>query len=259
MIDLANMSDVDIAEIALAENAIGHLSLDTARAICRSLDATLSNLFPNLRDIFESLSDSDDDEMRAALMAPDTANALLAAGLDPDDMRWYAVVKTKSGNEMKYLVTSPEKEYLVAALQRPAGKFLRFASDCRHVILRSDAISDVLLTNATSYAPFSSRESAFEVKVMWGNGNRPERIEVDPDRSAADVCERLLAGRGEDVPAFVNMTSDDGEIRFIATDAIDALEIPVGVFMPKIYLDQRPLNVAFMGDDISDLDTIGTA
>jgi transcriptional regulator with XRE-family HTH domain len=256
---LRKKAGLDMREIALAEKGIGHIRLDTARAICDSLNASLSSLFPDLRDVLDALPDATDDDLRAALMAPKTAEALLAGGLDPDDMRWFAVVKTQSGNEMKYLLSSPEMKYVVGVLHQPQTKFIRFSSDCRQIILKLDAIADFRLTTSTSYAPFSSRESAFEVKVFWSNGDRPERVEVATERSRSGGCEHIMTGRGEDVPAFVSLTMEDGDTRFIATDAIDAIEIPIGVVMPAIYLDATPFQTCSTDDDLSELDPIGTA
>jgi len=260
MADLADVAGVDVAEIALVENDLALLHLDTARAICEALDASLADVFPTLREVLDEMPNFDDEEFDTSSLSPDAAKAFLEAGLDPDASRWIASIKTKCGNEMKYPLSSPEMDYLVGALKAPPGKFIRFASDCRQIILRFDAIADVKLTDMSSCAPFSTRDSAFEITIFWANGSRPERVEVIPEADGEEGFQGALLGRGENVPAFVNMVTDEDETsRFISTDAIDAIEIPVGVVLPNIYKDTTPLRPYSSADDISKLVPVGTS
>lgn len=259
MADLANLANADIAEIALAENGIGHVRFDTAEMIAAALDASLSALFPDAEEILDALPDDEDPNYRDTLLTPENADTLLAAGLDPDILPWFAILKMKSGNEQKYLLTSFEKDQIVAALREPSGKFVRFVADCRHVAVKLDAVADVKLTNMTSYAPFSSHDSAFEVTVLWTNGARPERIEVHPDESKFGLASVVASDRKEEMPAFISLVTDEGDERFIATDAIDVIEIPVGVLMPNIYHDGKASQACSRTDDISELEPAGNA
>lgn len=259
MADLARLANVDVAEIAMAENGFGYVRFTTALSICEALEVTLSMLFPDAREVLDAIPDPEDDDFRDTLLLPDTAGKLLSSGLDPDIAPWFAVIRTRSGNERKYLVSSPEKDFLMSALDDATpGRFIRFESDCRNVLLRVDGIAEVKLTNRTSYASFSSHDSAFEITILWANGSRPERFEVIPGPELT-FLDQMTEGRGDHTPTFAGIPTEDGDMRFVATDAIDVIEVPIGVIMPEIYRDPRVQAPCSRDDDISSLDPIGTA
>jgi len=243
--EVADAVGVDVVEIALAEHGVGMVRFDLGISIARVLDVHPGELFPGVRDLIDEINALGEDEMREAMLEPTRAQALSGAGLDPDLMPWYAIVRLKSGNERRYYVTSSEAKRIRQALAGPRGDgFLCFLADCRHVLLRLDAVADVRFTNRASYAPFDSEESAYEVVMISGLSPRPERIEVAPDggvdgdgpRPFAELLDLAAAGTSA-APSFVTVGAEDGDERYVSVDLVEALEVPVGVVNPAIYDD----------------------
>jgi len=242
--EVADAVGVDVVEIALAELGVGLVRFDLGISIARVLDVHPGELFPGVRDLIDEINALGEDEMREAMLEPSRAEALSSAGLDPDLLPWYAIVRFKSGNERRYYVTSSEAGRIRQSLAGPrGGPFVRFLADCRHILLRLDAVADVRFTNRASYAAFDSEESAYEVVMVSGLNPRPERIEVTPDggddgdgpRPFAELLEVAAGDSG--APSFLMMGGDDGEDRYVSVDLVEALEVPVGVVNPSIYDD----------------------
>jgi len=242
--EVADAVGADLAEIALAEMGVGLIRFELGMSIARVLEAHPGELFPEARDLIEEINSLDEDEMREAMLEPGRAAAIASAGLDPDIMPWFAIVRLKSGNERRYFVSSSEAKRIKEALGKPRGaSFVNFLSDCRHILVRPDSVAEIRFTNSASYAPFSSDESAFEVVLVSGASPRPERLDVMPDggddgegaRPFADLLEAAATLRPEEMPAFVCLCTDEGEDRFVAVDMVEVIEIPVGVVIPSIY------------------------
>lgn len=242
--DVADAVGADLAEIALAEMGVGLIRFELGMSIARVLGAHPGEVFPGMGAFIDEINSLNEDEMREAMLEPQRAAAIADAGLDPDILPWYVIMKLRSGNERRYFVSSAEARRIKDFLGKPRGPvFVNFLSDCRHVLLRPETVAEVSFTNSASYAPFSSDESAFEVVLVSGASPRPERLDVTPDggdegegpRPFAELLDTSAKGKPEEIPAFVCLCTDAGEDRFVAMDLVEVIEIPVGVVIPSIY------------------------
>lgn len=241
--DMASLAGLDEMEAALAERGIGLVHYDVVTALAEALGAQPSDLYPGMDEHFDRIDASERDEsIRDEMLSPERSVALLMAGIDPDISSWYAIVRLKSGNERRYRVSSTERENIRSELAfagNPNG-FIAFAADCRTVLVRREAIAEVKITTAASYAPFSSRESAYKVVIVSPRSPRPEEMEVVPDggedgdgpRPFSDFV--AAAQQGGEIPGFI-LLEEDGDEVYVAIDRLEAMEIPMGVLMPGLY------------------------
>lgn len=259
IVDFADSVGADVVEIALAEMGVGLVRFDLGVEMARALDISPAELFPLAGSQIEELIDLEGDELRRALLEEPRASRIASAGLDPDMLPWYGVVRLASGNERKYLFSSFEMHRFREELRAGDGRaFVSFLADCRHVIVRAAAIKEIVFTNSTGYARFSSEQSAFEVVLVSEINHRIEHFEVAPDGGEDGTGPRpfgalLDAVRVGTMPSFVVIATEHGDERLVRAETIEVMEVPVGVLMPGIYFE----SVGEAG--LASMDTVGCA
>jgi len=264
--DVADIVGVDVAELALAERGIGLAHFDVVVALASVFDADPEDLYPTVADHIRSAEDLDEDGLRERLLDPERSTALMMAGIDPDIACWYVIVKLKSGNERRYRVSSAERMRIRMDLcgEGPADGYLLFHADCRNVAIRRSAIAELRFTNSASYAPFSSHESAFNVVIVSGRSPRPETIQVPPDggedgEGPTPFTDFMEAAReGRETTRFL-LLEEDGDENFIGIDQLEAMEVPVGVMMPDIYLDRPDTKAVDPAEGLEAMEPMGEA
>lgn len=257
--EAADAAGVDFVEFALAERGLSLIHLDTVTAISDALEVSPADIYPDLGDALAALEAFADGE--EGLSREDEVK-LLSAGIDPDPARWYAVVTMRSGAERKYLLDSREKDRLRSVLAKPAGPggMVSFYSDCRFVVARQDAVSEVRITSNVSYARFSSHEVAMKVTLLRSGSARPETVSVMPDEDDNRPFSEFVDAVAEDrpLPAFLLAEDEEGEERYIQTGLVELAEIPVGVTRPEIYTEEDLPAVA-SPDRLEDMEVKGHA
>lgn len=265
--DMASRAGLDVMEVALAERGIGLVHYDVVIALADALDAHPGELYPSLSQHFREIEASEEGgDFRNEMLSPERSSALLMAGVDPDISYWYVIVKLKSGNERRYLLSSSERENIrseLAATEDSEG-FLVFNADCRNVAIRKSAIAELQITNAASYASFSSRESAFKVVIVSPRSPRPETIAVVPDggedgRGPRPFKAFMDAARSGKATSKFLLLEDDGDEIFIGIDRLEVLEVPLGVLMPDLYGEECPPKPVQRGDTLESLEIMGEA
>lgn len=265
--DLADIVGIDVVEVAMAERGIGLTHYDTVAAMASVLDLEPEDLYPTLAEHFQAIEMAEDeDTVRAQMLAPDRSAAFLMAGIDPDLEFWYAIVKLKSGNERRYRVSSVERGRMreeLASMDTTEG-WLLFMADCRSVAVRSSAIAEVHFTDTASYAPFSSRESAFKIVIVSPRSPRPETIKVSPDggvdgegpRPFAAFLEAAREGRA--TMRFL-VLEDGAEESFVGIDMLELMEVPLGVLLPDLYADEIVIRPPDAAADLEGMEIMGRA
>lgn len=262
--DVADIVGIDVLEASMAERGIGLTHYDLVVAIADCLEVRPSDLYPDVGDRLEALEAlPDTEDLRDAMMDSANADALRLAGIDPDVAVWYAIVTLQSGNERRYRLPSIEKERLLDVLTDAADRndWLVFAADCRTVVARKAAITEIRFVNRASYAAFSSRESAATVVLVSPRSPRPQEIVVRPDEGddhrpfGSFVAS---AAQGEELQKFL-LIEDDGEQKLMSVASIELMEIPVGVLVPELYGD-GPLDMdGGDGDSLEQMEVMGEA
>lgn len=266
--DAAEIVGIDVAELALVERGIGLAHFDIILAIASVFDTEPENLYPAAADHIRWAEDAQVDEegLRLHLLDPERSSALMTAGIDPDLASWYAIVKLKSGNERRYRVSSAEKDRIRDDLCASVScdGYLLFHADCRNVAIRRSAIAELRFTNSASYAPFSSHESAFNVVIVSPRSPRPETIRVMPDggedgKGPTPFTDFMEAAReGQESSRFL-LLEEDGDEHFIGIDMLEAMEVPVGVMMPDIYLDGAEFGEVNLVEGLESMRPMGEA
>jgi hypothetical protein len=266
---LADTTGIDIVTVNMVEYGRIPVHYDHADAMCQAMDVPMTEMFPSIGEIL-TLADTLDSnaEVQALFFEPANRMALRSAGLDPDLRDWIMIVDLRSLNERRYRLASTEmdriRNELVSA--KDANGYICFYSDCRQVILRKEAISEVQFVSGASYAQFSSRERAFAATMIFEGSARPQVVGLHPDGGengeGAHPFGTLLdaAVNGRDLPPFFRVeTEGDNEERYVSVHGLEALEIPMGVLFPEIYA--KDTDSRYVGPDspLGALDTKGSA
>lgn len=241
---LAEMAKVDVVTLHLFERCMIPISLAQAQRISAALDEDVSALFPDVAPILTAARECGSEaEAEAVLSQPAHSHALALDGLDPDPRDWVADLVLTSGVERRYPLSSLAVDAVRAGLRAAGAPFLVFYSDCRHVIIRKEAISEIGLRAGFPHLPFSSRERAFTLTVCHRQWPREEHFEVAPDDLAdggekpfADLVENAYSADGG-FPDFIRVEREDDCERHLSLSGVELLEIPVGLISPDIYGD----------------------
>lgn len=240
--DVADAIDEDYLTVAIAEMGADLVHIDVAEGIAGVLDVGLEELFPNARHVLSEISSIPDDELEEFLLS--RAEELAAAGIDPDPTTWYAILRLQSGNEMRYRISSAVKDRIRDALLGPgATGFFSFLADCRHVLVRAEAIRDLRFVDHAHYEPFSSGHAAWDIVLVSCASSRPEVIKVRPEgtddwKGRRPFSDLLSAATGaHPMPSFLELAADGCE-RYVRLDHVELLEIPMGIVMPMVYADE---------------------
>lgn len=255
--ELADQLDVDVLEIAMAKRSIGFTHYDTVCALAEALECDVEQIYPPLADYIDVFDEEgiSMDEMRSRMMSEEHLPILMNLGIDPDPARWFIIIKLKSGNEVRYRVSSPEMDMIKHSMEtaEDASGFFVFSADCRTIVLRKTAIREVQLRNEARYARFSSAEDANRLTIVSTTAPRPEVIEVEPDlpQAGPDACPitKMVekAGNGQPIGPFFKI-EDEGDDRYINLDEMEILEIPLGLMLPHLY--EYDIPEEFSGEDV---------
>jgi transcriptional regulator with XRE-family HTH domain len=270
IVEIAKTLGLDEATLFLFELQGGLIHIDVALSVCSLLDVSFFEMFPELEDLGPPEQDEEDDEITLVFNLLDNAEnrvRFYATGIDPDSRNWFARVGLKSGVERRYRLSSIEKSYLEDSLltEEKANPYIVFHADCQTVILRRDSVLDARFSNALSYAQFSTEENAFRVTIVMENMPLPRSVEITIDDPSDNGHGRPLAAliekarEGGQLPSFLRFPRDQEDC-LVNIEHMELLEIPVGLTIPYLYLDEMELeDIDFDEHSLSFMEPQGTA
>jgi len=253
--ELAEIVGVDLVQISMAEYGVGLIPIDIGIELAKALSVEPEDLFPEARAAIRNIGKVSDNLIRDLLLRDDNATALIKAGLDPDITPWFASIRFKSGSECKLRLSSLEMKSVREMLVKRKHPALAFLADCRHILMRSSSVAEIIFTNSMSYAPFSSYEDGDQILIGSADTRRPERVEVSAsDDEMVNTLKEMLhsasLGRQWDNIVLPIPAQD----RLIAVGDAEYLAVPVGILMPSLYEDPEHKHPA-----LEDMTVQGTA
>jgi transcriptional regulator with XRE-family HTH domain len=243
---------LSVRTLRYVEAGIGHIRLDHALRIAKSLGVDPDAAFPAVRSVLDR-TDGADVEIRRLSTREDEWEDLASAGIDADPFQWRLRFRLTSGLEVVDRISGPEKRALWSRVQDPwgdDGAFVVFNGEGRRLALNPSHLRFVqfLYDRAEDRSDSLPEEPSMAVDVYFADGKEPQSFEVEPDEicghsAGAGFVEegggqlRRLLAEMENGPAegqLLSFEDGDGERVFLNPETVALVSIPLELIEPTI-------------------------
>lgn len=162
--------------------------LQLALLICKALDVTLDEVFPDLRAASARLAKRARAANYSVWNDDEALQALEKAGIDTDPTYNLIKVRLACGVERVYHVTGTEKKRLWYRFQgrsAPKGEdfidFVVFDSDTHRVAMDSDKVAYVHFLFEPGNVQFDRQEPSSGIDFYFSGSRKPHHVGIEPD------------------------------------------------------------------------------